>query len=69
MKIKFIKDGIEKHFCESIKSVKMNKQKYPVGRKLCTKTEIYKNDFNLVNSDDGGKDLKEYKYKIIRQDL
>jgi len=54
----------EAQFSESVKSINMNKKKFPVGRKLCTKAEINRRDFNLVNNDDGGKNIEEYKYKI-----
>ena len=57
-------DGNEVQFSESVKSIQMNKKKFPVGRKLCTKAEINRGDFNLVNNDDGGKNIEEYKYKI-----
>jgi len=59
-----LNDGNEVQFSESIKSIQMNKKKFPVGRKLCSKAEIVKSDFNLVNKDDGGKNIEEYKYKI-----
>ena len=59
-----LNNGIEVGFGESIKSIQMNKRKFPVGRKLCSKAEINKRDYNLVNNDDGGKNIEEYKYKI-----
>ena len=64
-----IEDGNEKQFIESVKSVKMLKNKYPVGRKLCSKAEINKHDFNLVKINDGGKSIDEYKYKIVVEEL
>ena len=47
----------------------MLKNKYPVGRKLCSKAEINKHDFNLVKINDGGKSIDEYKYKIVVEEL
>ena len=59
-----ISDGNEVKFSESVKSIQMNKKKFPVGRKLCAKAYINRRDFNLVNNDDGGKNIEEYKYKV-----
>jgi hypothetical protein len=64
-----IENGNEKQFIESVKAVKMLKNKYPVGRKLCAKAQISKHDFNLVKTDDGGKSIDEYKYKIVEEEL
>jgi hypothetical protein len=59
-----LNNGVEVQFSESVKSIQMNKKKFPIGRKLCAKAEIIKSDFNLVNNDDGGKNIEEYKYRI-----
>ena len=50
-------------FAKSLKSVMMNKRKMPIGRDITTKVKVLKKDFNLTNRvNDGGKDIKEYKY-------
>lgn len=65
------KDDDELSFAESIKSVKINKTKFPVGRRFTGKIKIKKNEFNLVKGEDGGFDLKKYKYEIeeIKEDI
>ena len=50
-------------FAKSLKSVMMNKRKMPIGRDITTKVKVLKKDFNLTSRvNDGGKDIKEYKY-------
>lgn len=53
----------ELSMASSLKSTAMNKEKYPVGRKLTSKADIKKSEFNLVKGNDGGKKLDEYTYK------
>lgn len=50
-------------FAKSLKSVMMNKRKMPIGRDITTKVKVLKKEFNLTSRvNDGGKDIKEYKY-------
>ena len=66
---KIQEDGNELQFIESVKAVKMNKNKFPIGRKLCSKSGIGKHDFNLVKTEDGGKSIDEYKFKVLVEEL
>jgi hypothetical protein len=63
-----IENGSEKSFAESIKSVPLNKIKFPVGRKMTSKVKVLKRDFNLINGDDGGVPLKKYKYDVVKKE-
>ena len=62
-----IEDGEEVNFSKSMLSVAMNNKKYPIGRKLVSKVDVKKNNFNLVKTDDGGKKLEEYNYKLFKE--
>ena len=57
-------EGVEKSFADSLKSIPMNKNKAPpASRKLVTKADVKKGDFNLVNGKDGGVPMSKYEYK------
>jgi hypothetical protein len=59
-----IENGEEKSFAESLKSIPMNKDKVPpASRKLVTKANVKKSDFNLVKGKDGGLPMTKYQYK------
>lgn len=62
-----IEDGEEVNFSKSMLSVTMNNKKYPTGRKLVSKVDVKKKDFNLVKTDDGGKKLEEYNYNLVKE--
>ena len=64
-----IENDEELSFDNSIKSVKMNNKKFPLGRRITSKVEIKKNEFNLVKGLDGGININEYKFvEIVEQE-
>jgi hypothetical protein len=55
-------------FGDLIKGVRMNKMKFPTGRRITNKVKMGKGEFNLVNGNDGGKSLYKYKYEEVIDD-
>lgn len=63
----FLREDMEEvSMAESVKAVKMNKKKMPVGRELTTKVKVAKRDFNTVSGEDGGLSLENYKFRTSK---
>ena len=65
-----ILDGKEQPLAESIKAIPMNRAKIPLAKRSLTKSkDNTRNSLNLVKTNDGGRDIKDYLLKDISSKL
>ncbi len=62
-------NGAEQSLKQSILNLPICRNKFPIGRDLTSKVKIKKTEFNLVKTNDGGYDIKDYEFTALVKEI